>query len=251
MLKLSVKDEIFYLLNLYAPNTENKQIQFYRDVKRIMEIENISRDDNIILGGDFNLIMDADKDKSGGNLGIKENALQQLNSIIDHFDLLDIWRMKNYHTKRFTWRQKTPKIQCRLDYWFVSNNLCDNVSNVDIKPSVRSDHSAIYLALKYLPEAPRGPSHWKLNTSLLEDENYVTSLINKIAGWIENYRNIENLNTKWELLKYEVRKFSISYSKKKRQNKIQRENDLEERLTIIEEYLDNHDDLEIDQEQIA
>ena len=45
-----------------------------------------------------------------------------------------------------------------------------------------------------------------------------------------------------------MRKFSISYSKKKRQNRIQRENDLEERLTIIEEYLDNHDDLEIDQE---
>ena len=248
LLKVLVKDEIFYLLNLYAPNTENKQIQFYREVKRIMELESISRKDNIILGGDFNLILDPDKDKSGGNLNIKGNALQQLNSITDNFDLLDIWRIKNYHVKRFTWRQKTPKIQCRLDYWFVSNNLCDNVTNVDIKPSVRSDHSAIYLALKYLPEVPKGPSHWKFNTSLLEDDNYVTSLKYKIADWIEIYKNIENLNTKWELLKYEVRKFSISYSKKKKQNRVQRENEIEERLTSIEEYLDNQDDLVIDQE---
>ena len=66
-----------------------------------------------------------------------------LEDIYLEHDLLDIWRVRHPKEKRFTWRQKTPIIQRRLDFWLISDGLQDDVVSVDIKPSVKSNHSAI------------------------------------------------------------------------------------------------------------
>ena len=52
-------------------------------------------------------------------------------------DLVDIWRIRNPTVKRFTWRQKKPIIQRRLDYWLVSDSLQDDIDSVDIKTSIK------------------------------------------------------------------------------------------------------------------
>jgi len=80
--------------------------------------------------------------------------------IIEH-DLLDIWRIRNPTDTRFTWRQKSPLIQRRLDYWLISNDLPEDVESVEIKSAIRSDHSAITLSVNGLEENERGPSFWK------------------------------------------------------------------------------------------
>ena len=53
---------------------------------------------------------------------------------------IDIWRIKNPKVQRYTWRQKTENIKCRLDYWLLNQNLQDMVSHVDILTNIRSDH---------------------------------------------------------------------------------------------------------------
>ena len=60
-------------------------------------------------------------------------------------DLVDIWRIKHPNTKSFTWSQQSPNIFCRLEFWLISNNLYDLVSNTEIIPTIKTDHSAIYL----------------------------------------------------------------------------------------------------------
>ena len=47
--------------------------------------------------------------------------------------------------KGFTWRQNSPMILCRLDYWLISNNLQDSVSVTNIIPVIKTDHEAISL----------------------------------------------------------------------------------------------------------
>ena len=42
-------------------------------------------------------------------------------------DLSDIRRVRNPLTKRYTWRQKHPLIQRRLDFWLTSNSLQDDI----------------------------------------------------------------------------------------------------------------------------
>ena len=64
ILDIKTEDLCFTLVNLYAPNEDDPH--FFQNVKnRILEIDC----DNIILGGDFNLIKNAKLDKEGGILG--------------------------------------------------------------------------------------------------------------------------------------------------------------------------------------
>ena len=50
--------------------------------------------------------------------------------IIEH-DLVDIWRIRNPTNTCFTWRQKSPLMQRRLDYWLTSNDLQEDVESVE------------------------------------------------------------------------------------------------------------------------
>ena len=58
----------------------------------------------------------------------------------------------------------------RLDCWLISNCLSDNVWNVDIIPSIKTDHSAIIIEFKDINDRVKGPGIWKLNCSLLSDQ---------------------------------------------------------------------------------
>ena len=71
--------------------------------------------------------------------------------IIEH-DLVDICRIRNPTNTRFTWRQKSPLIQRRLDYWLISNDLQEDIESVEIISAIRSDHSAITLSVNGLEE---------------------------------------------------------------------------------------------------
>ena len=42
-------------------------------------------------------------------------------------DLIDIWRTRNPDSTLFTWRQKKPIIQRRLDFWLISDFCQDEV----------------------------------------------------------------------------------------------------------------------------
>jgi len=50
------------------------------------------RCEEIILGGDFNLVMDVTKDKRGGKATMHRNSLKMIQNIRDNLDLTDIWR---------------------------------------------------------------------------------------------------------------------------------------------------------------
>ena len=67
----------------------------------------------------------------------------------------------------------TRTLQSRgLDYWLVNDSLQDDIVSVDIIPSIKSDHSAITLSINGIDDSKRGPSFWKFNCSLVNDNNY-------------------------------------------------------------------------------
>ena len=45
--------------------------------------------------------------------------------------------------------------------------------STDITPALKTDHAAIELVLKDSHLSVKGPGYWKMNVSLLEDENYL------------------------------------------------------------------------------
>ena len=79
------------------------------------------------------------------------------------------------------------KIQCRLDYFFISKGLKDLIKECKIVPNIYSDHSAVALSVSFNEsEVPRGSGFWKFNNSLLSDTNYVELLTFKIPMFAKN-----------------------------------------------------------------
>ena len=70
-------------------------------------------------------------------------------------------------------------------YWLISDKLHDLVTKVDIIPSIKTDHSAIFLELEEIESSGRGAGFWKLNTSLLTNENYKRMITNSLPTWLE------------------------------------------------------------------
>ena len=111
IIDLEVGELILTICNIYAPSKDDPI--FFQNISDQMTM---FRCEEIILGGDFNLVMDVKKDKKGGKSTTHRNALKMIQNIRDNLDLTDIWRDLNPDGRRYTWRQNKPEIHCRLDF---------------------------------------------------------------------------------------------------------------------------------------
>ena len=211
LLHAMIQDTPFLLINIYAPNKCAEQSEFFKSISN--EIKTcVTLDCSIVLGGDFNVTFDPELDGCGG-IKKKKESVKNLEDICLEQDLVDIWRIRNPTERRFTWRQKSPIIQRRLDFWLVSDTLQDDVETVDIIPSIKSDHSAITLALNGIDESKGGPSFWKFNSTLVNDNEYCQLLDENFKMWLEEFKEVIDKHVLWDLLKYKIRLFTIDYSK--------------------------------------
>ena len=113
--------------NIYAPNED----VFFDHLSNFKCGE-------IIIGGDFNLVFDVEKDKRGGLARTHKNALKVIRNFSENLGLSDVWRLLNPEARRYTWRQNQPVIHCRLDFFLVSeSSLCD-VTHADIFPGFQN-----------------------------------------------------------------------------------------------------------------
>jgi len=242
LLHANINGQHVVMLNIYAPNIENEQIEFYNRIQTLLKDE-IDKECAILIAGDMNLILDPCMDRKGGNFiasKMYHNVTDLFHCIMDEWNLCDLWRRKNPDIKRFTWRQKSPPIHSRLDMWLVSDHIQDFCTEIDIWPSVRSDHSAVTLKLHNIDLA-KGNGLWKLNNSYLQDDAYVKELIPQFDIWREESEILQDKRMTWEYIKYKVRDFSIKYGKKKKRETINTEKYLEQRLRDIEEEIDQYD----------
>lgn len=221
--------------NIYAPNEDDPNFfQVFFDHLSNFKCE------EIIIGGDFNLVLEVEKDKRGGLARTHKNALKVIQDFSENLGLIDIWRLFNPETKRYTWRQNQPVIHCRLDFFLVSeSSLCD-VTHADILPGFKTDHSMITLNVA-LHSNPRGKGFWKLNTSLLSEVRYVQEIKTVIENTVNQYKDDISVNPAllWEMIKLKVREKSISYAAYKNVTTRKREEMLEREIAFLEKHIDN------------
>ena len=225
------------LANIYAPNDDDPNF-FESFFEHLSDFQC----EEIIIGGDFNLVLDLEKDKKGGLARTHKNALKVVQDFSEILDLVDIWRILNSETKRYTWRRKHPDISCRLDFFLVSESLTCDITHSDIVPRFKTDHSMITLTIS-LHCNPRGNGFWKLNTSLLSETSYIEQVKIRIQQTADEYKEDDSVNPAllWEMIKLKVRKKSISYAASKKAATQKRENELEREITALEKILDTTD----------
>ena len=248
------------LVNIYGPNNDNPQ--FYEGIRQHLEQQSY---DKIIMGGDWNLVLDPNLDyhnyKNVNNIKAKDKVVE----IMDEFNLCDIWREINPEMLRFTWRRQNPVQQARLDFFLISETLLIEVEETDILISYRSDHSMIKLDLSFKKEEKRS-NFWKFNASLLKDKTYVehiNSVISDVksqySAWVYNKENINSIPLEdleltisdqlfLDTLLMEIRKNSIEYSSKKKKEENKFEQQLEQEIKDLES---KHNTSEVEKELLS
>ena len=214
----------------------------------LKDIDNIS-DKKIILGGDLNLVFDCNLEACGGNPVLKKKSLTKFIEIKESLNLCDISRIRNPKFKRYTFRQNHSSgfIQRRLDYFFVSNVLQERVKKTDILASFATDHSPILFSLNQMSEFSHGKGLWKFNKSLLLNKEYVEKIKEHILLTIKMLDNddLRDEQVRWEYLKYEIRKFTIRFSKNLAKEVRKETQSLEEKVKHFESSVTNyHNDLQ-------
>ena len=119
-----------------------------------------------------------------------------------------------------------------LQTWYMS-------MKTDISAYYDSHHSPVTISLT--PEdqgVPSGPGFWKFNNSLLENEEFVTKLKFLILNAKEKYREVTDKRLFWEMIKMEIRIFSIRFAKRKAKEKRDMEFELLRKLQHLNASID-------------
>ena len=240
ILKVSIERKEFTIVNVYAPvqSQPKQQLEFINILKQKIEALNC---ETCLFGGDFNFYISPELDKldSMSISNNNESYRQEIIQMLDTLDMVDAYRILYPHTRRYTWHARG--LSSRLDYWFISEELLNITKNVDIKPGVFSDHSMVVLEIGNNNTEP-GKGFWKFNSSLLNDKEYVHQIKAVIAQYDDHYDYLENKCLKWELIKSEIRSFTVPYCVKKKKEKNDYKKNLEERLEQLLPELDKNDE---------
>ena len=88
---------------------------------------------------------------------------------------------------------------------------------------------------------PRGPGFWKLNTSFLLKNNYVSKIKNTIQETKREYANIPSVSLVllWEMIKLKVREASLSYAKQNKKERSDQADEIEKSITTLERTLED------------
>ena len=230
---IKTNGRLFTLATIYAPNDDEFFESFFSHLRDFHCVD-------IVFGGDFNLVLNLEKDKKGGLAKTHTKAVTVIHDQATKFDLVHVLRISNHDTLRYTWRRRKPEFHCRLDFFLVSQSLMCNVTHTDISAGFKTDISMVTIQVA-LHTNSRGPRFWKLNTSFLSETEYVNQIKTTIEGVKDEYQNEKSVNASllWEMIKLKVREQSLRYAKTKKTKMLREEEELEKKINILQRQIDS------------
>ena len=225
------------LSNIYGPNNDDPI--FFEHIYE--SIENLPNDNRIVVG-DFNNIMNPLLDKQGGrpdHSNTKARAITQ--NYIDEFEMFDVFRKQHPETKQYTFHTPSPNVVfTRLDFYLVSFGLLTLCDLCEIVPGYLSDHSFVKLKLR-CKENIRGKGFWKMNCLYLNDPEYTRQICQTIQNTIEGNGGATP-QLLWDTMKMNIRGKSIQFCAHKKRCKVNLLTALEKRLRNLQcAYVINQD----------
>uniref|UniRef100_A0A672M9Q5 exodeoxyribonuclease III n=1 Tax=Sinocyclocheilus grahami TaxID=75366 RepID=A0A672M9Q5_SINGR len=120
----------FVFINMYNSNDEKIKLKDFTQIST-----HIPHSAYLVVGGDFNTVMDADLDKTS-NLRNRSHtkSFDALRCFLENFSLLDVWRCLYPEVKSFTYFDR--KGQSRLDYFFLQSHNLTSVTASKAKTTI-------------------------------------------------------------------------------------------------------------------
>lgn len=201
------------LANVYGFNRTTQNITLLQELSnKILTLKNMFPSATFVVGGDFNEAPDLYVDRFPPR-GRASNLNLAINDFCSSLSLLDAFRfIQPYSSGSFTWFKADLSQKSRIDLWLISGSLAPSLCSSTISPAPLTDHAGIDLVLSDEKSSKlRIPGYWKLNSSFLLQSSYCLG-IRKIIDSFVARSDISSVS-KWELFKFECRKFSMKFGK--------------------------------------
>lgn len=193
-----------------------------------------------MLTGDFNSVVDPALDRSSSRqaLHASYDCPGEITELLSSCRLQDSWRYK--HPQAFASSYIFPDglAKSRIDLVCVPLRFCPFLRSAEIVPCPHSDHAAVLADFDVAPAQQRGPGVWKLNTSLLEDENYLSLIKDFWVFWQRQKAFFPSPLVWWDVGKQRIKVLSIKFSKEKSSRRVSFRKALECRVKIVKRFLD-------------
>ena len=168
MIKGSIQEEDITIINIYAPNIGAPQ--YVRQILTSMKEEINS---NTIIVGDFNTPL-TPMDRSTKQKINKET--QTLNDTMVQLDLIDNYRTFHPKTINSTFFSSAHGTFSKTDHILGHKSSLSKFKKIEIIPVIFSDHSAVRLDLNYRKKFVKNSNIWRLNNTLLNNQQIIEEI---------------------------------------------------------------------------
>lgn len=213
-LEIDIDSVSYCIVNVYAPN--NDDLPMFESI--FTNVLGRSRNDFLIMCGDWNTVLDNNVDKQGGSSVHSNNKTQTfLNNMISDYGICDVFRVTRGTEKLYTHFNKKCKTATRLDFFLIDDALVNfPLCKTSITHGFMSDHSYISLDIQGSRIIP-GKGYWKLNNSHLHDQEFINGVKDIIA--VTSNESYDSYRGLFDVIKFKVKDFAIRYGAKKKRNR--------------------------------
>jgi len=174
------------IINIYAPNIGACQY-----IRQMLTSVNGEINSNTIIVGDFNTPL-TPMDRSTKQKITKET--QTLNDTVEQLDIIGFYRTFHPKTMNFTFFSSAHGTFSRIDHILGHKSRLGKFKKIEIIPSNFSDHNAVRLDLNYRKKTIKNANIWRLNNTLLNNQQITEEIKKEIKICIEMNEN-ENTTT--------------------------------------------------------
>ena len=218
ILHCTIEGEDYLFVNVYFrpqlvdTGSTNATVEALQELFVAFSQFNVPR---VILGGDFNMMMDVDCDSI-----FPDKTAHSARPIANNFSefcegvgLSDVWRTVHPQRKQLTHASKSSAK--RLDYFLISDLMLNYLDSASIGMQYLSDHSPIFCTF-LLNRNPKGSRFFRFPDYLLKDEKFKKDYTDHFNDYIKlNVTDVPRADRPrdgviWDTLKAMTRGFTIS-----------------------------------------
>lgn len=196
-----IQNEIVRVISVYSPNEVGERADFFNSLRTFVDVPN-----KVFLCGDFNCVERCCD--CTYPVPKAEKSVCELKRLLNDFDLEDVTSRTGITGLRYThWQGRS---HARLDRIYISGEWRFRTESYHVAPLPFTDHSLVL----YSCSEGRRPEHrsqalWKLNESLLEEDDFVQHITNMLNV----FESGPLTAVTWEIFKQNLKDYAIGYGR--------------------------------------
>ena len=210
LVEFSFRNVVFRIVSLYAPNRNPQRDDFLTSCVPVIDPSVPT-----FVCGDFNTVFSRVADRRGVvPSGSGRESCGTLLSFFQDCCIVDIWRSFHPDAAGFTSDKPDGSISSRIDFIGCPYAWAPFANSCSIIPCPFSDHSLVSLNITVPEICPRGPGKWKLNISVLKDDNLVSEITTFWSKWRLRKSGFASLQSWWDAGKSKINGLVINHCTK-------------------------------------